>query len=265
MIGSPSKRLLWFAACVLLVACSAEREALPPVLVEAPPLQQAPVSQPAPTVEPSPARARLPIATPERSYMGREIAQTVHWTGAEWLIRETREDEENASALLDALALQPGQTVCDLGCGNGYHTLRIAERVGDEGRVLAVELQPQMLTLLRRRAEEAGVDNVEYLVSTETDPRLAEGSCDLILLVDVYHELADPEPVLAALRKALRPGGRVALVEFRAEDPDVPIKPLHKMSKEQIRREWTANGFQVAGEFDELPWQHLVFLTPDAR
>jgi ubiquinone/menaquinone biosynthesis C-methylase UbiE len=150
--------------------------------------------------------------------------------------------------------------VCDLGCGNGYHALRIARRVGPEGLVYGVDVQPQMLSMLRRRAEREGLDNIERIVGTVADPRLEPGSCDLILLVDVYHELSYPEQMLTALRRALRPGGRVALVEFRAEDPDVPIKPLHKMSKDQIRREWEANGFEVESEFDELPWQHLVFL-----
>lgn len=205
------------------------------------------------------------IVLPPRadSYMGREIAQTMHWRGADWLLRETREDEENAARMIDALGVETGQAVCDLGCGNGYHTLRLAERVGPDGTVYAVDVQPQMLSMLRRRAERAGLDNIEFLLGTVADPRLPPNSCDLILMVDVYHELAYPELMLAEIRQALKPGGRVALVEFRAEDPEVPIKPLHKMSKEQIRREWEANGFEIVGDFDELPWQHLVFLARD--
>lgn len=203
------------------------------------------------------------LPPPAETFMGRQIAQTMHFRGADWLLRETREDEENASRMLDELGLEPGMVVCDLGCGNGYHTLRIAERVGPEGKVFAVDVQPQMLSMLRRRAEKAGLDNIERIVGTVADPRLPPSSCDLILLVDVYHELSYPELILAAVRAALRPGGRVALVEFRAEDPDVPIKPLHKMSKEQIRLEWESHGFRVVGEFDELPWQHLVFLARD--
>ena len=198
------------------------------------------------------------------NYMGREIAQTMHWGGAEWLVRDSRQHEEDTDTLLDALALGPGMAVCDLGCGNGFHTLRIAERVGPQGVVYAVDVQPQMLSLLRRRAERAGLDNIERIVGTATDPQLPDASCELILMVDVYHELAYPELMLQAVRRALKPGGRAAVVEFRAEDPEVPIKPRHKMSKAQIEREWTANGFRVVGSFDELPWQHLVFFARDA-
>lgn len=200
------------------------------------------------------------LPPPVATYMGREIAQTMHWRGADWLLRETREDEEHVTLLLDNLGLEEGMSVCDLGCGNGYHALRIARRIGPEGTVYGVDVQPQMLSMLRRRAEREGLTNIERIVGTVADPRLEPDTCDLVLLVDVYHELSYPEQMLASIRAALRPGGRVALVEFRAEDPDVPIKPLHKMSKAQIRREWEANGFEILSEFDELPWQHLVFL-----
>jgi len=200
------------------------------------------------------------LPPPVATYMGREIAQTMHWRGADWLLRETREDEEHVTQLLDNLGLEEGMAVCDLGCGNGYHALRIARRIGPEGTVYGVDVQPQMLSMLRRRAEREGLDNIERIVGTVADPRLEPDTCDLVLLVDVYHELSYPEQMLASIRASLRPGGRVALVEFRAEDPDVPIKPLHKMSKAQIRREWEANGFEILSEFDELPWQHLVFL-----
>lgn len=266
----------------LVAACSVDREAphadpprtgvtevseavAPPTVVDA---DRGADAAPDEVVEDLGPPAEVPVVEPETSspdvppvrYMGREIAQTMHYSGAEWLIRATREDEESASAMVDALGIERGQSVCDLGCGNGYHTLRLAERVGVTGRIFAVDVQPQMLTMLKRRADKAGFTNVERIVGTAVDPRLADESCDLILMVDVYHELSYPELMLASLRKALRPDGLVALVEFRAEDPDVPIKPLHKMSKEQIRREWEANGFRVVREFDDLPWQHLMFL-----
>jgi ubiquinone/menaquinone biosynthesis C-methylase UbiE len=120
-----------------------------------------------------------------------------------------------------------------------------------------------MLSLLRERAKEHELNNIKPILGTPTDPGLPEGKVDLILCVDVYHEFSNPEEMLAAMRKSLKPGGRIALVEFRAEDPKVPIKPLHKMSKQQILREWPANGFKLVEQFDKLPWQHLMFFAAD--
>ncbi|TDJ77573.1 MAG: methyltransferase domain-containing protein [Planctomycetota bacterium] len=198
------------------------------------------------------------LPPPLTHYEGREIAQTMHWKGAEWLLRETRESEEHTARLLAALAVKPGQVVCDLGCGNGFHTLLLAELVGPGGKVFAVDIQQQMLDMLRVRAAEAQLDNIERILGTLADPKLPPDSCDLVLLADVYHEISYPEQVLAGIRSALRPDGRVVLVEFRAEDPDVPIKRLHKMSKAQIRKELEGNGFRLVEEFDELPWQHVM-------
>ena len=159
------------------------------------------------------------------------------------------------------LGLSPGDVACDIGAGNGYHSLKMARAVGPSGKVLAVDIQPQMLDLLDARAREAGVTNVQRVLSAQTDPKLPDGACDLILLVDVYHELEDPAAMLGHLRRALSPKGRIALLEFRAEDPNVPIKELHKMSKAQILREYEANGLKLSAEFDGLPWQHLMFFT----
>jgi len=201
-------------------------------------------------------------------YLGRRIARTMHWTGAPWLLRETREDEENGDALRDWLAVKAGDAVCDLGCGNGYHTLPMARAVGAEGRVFAVDLQPEMLMLLRERAAEESLENLEYVEATVDDPRLPEASCDLVLLVDVYHELSHPVRVLDHIRRALRPGGQVVLVEFRSEDRSVPIKLRHKMSKAQVLREMAAGGFELARETDGLPWQHVMSFevaAPDPR
>ena len=194
-------------------------------------------------------------------YMGRVIAPAMsfHGGGASWLLRRLREDEERTSVLIPELRLKPGQVVCDLGCGNGYHALLMAPLVAPGGKVIGVDIQQEMLDDLKRRAALAKAANVETLLGAVHDPRLPEGSCDLILLVDVYHEFSHPEHMLAAMRKALKPGGVVALVEFRGEDDDVPIKPEHKMTKAQIRKEWEANGFALAREFDGLPWQHLMF------
>ncbi len=186
------------------------------------------------------------------------------YLGAPWLIRSNREDEERATQLWDALAVQPGWTVCDLGAGNGYHSLELARRVGPEGRVLAVDIQPEMLAMLDERAQEAGIDNIQLIEGLSHDPRLPDASCDLVLMVDVYHELYHPSHTLRALYRALKPGGRVVLVEYREEDPDVPMYPDHKMSKAQVNKELTANGFVLDEEFDELPWQHVMFFKRDS-
>lgn len=211
----------------------------------------------------SPATRPAAEPRPLTHYMGRQIAQTMHWQGAAWLTREEREKEEDTKTLIKALDIRPGQTVCDLGAGNGFYTLQIAKLVGDQGKVIAQEVQPEMLQFLKQRAEKAGAKNVDYLLGTYTDPKLPPNSCDLILLVDVYHEMSNPVEMLAGIRRALKPTGRLALVEFRAEDPDVPIKPLHKMSKAQILKELPPNGFKPVGEFDDLPWQHLMFFQRD--
>jgi ubiquinone/menaquinone biosynthesis C-methylase UbiE len=187
----------------------------------------------------------------------------MHYTGAPWLVRETREREERCSLMLTQLGAKPGMTVCDLGCGNGYHAVRLARLVGSQGRVLAVDVQSEMLELLKKRAHAAGVENIQCIRGQPHDPKLPEGEVDLILLVDVYHEFSHPELMLQAMRRALAPGGRIALVEYRAEDPDVPIKPLHKMSKQQILKEFPPNGFRLVREFDRLPWQHMMFFGRD--
>lgn len=194
-------------------------------------------------------------------YMGREIAQTMHYTGAPWLIRESRQREEDCETMLANLGIKPGMTICDMGCGNGFYSLKLAEMVGEEGKILAVDIQQEMLRLLQARAEEQGSDNVVTIRGEVDDPKLPEGEVDLILCVDVYHEFSHPEEMLAAMRKALKPEGRIALLEFRMEDPNVPIKLLHKMSKKQILKEFRANGFQLTSQFDKLPWQHMMFFV----
>lgn len=192
------------------------------------------------------------------SYLGRKIAQTMHYTGAQWLIRDAREREERCSMTLAHLGVRAGMTICDMGCGNGYYSLKLAKLVTPSGRVLAVDVQPQMLYMLRQRAEQAGVENITPILGSIHNPQLPTGSCDLILMVDVYHELSHPRRMLAAMRKALKPNGEIVLVEYREEDPKVPIKPLHKMSKKQILKEMSANGFKLSRQFDGLPWQHLM-------
>ena len=196
---------------------------------------------------------------PLNRYQGREIAQTMHYFGAPWLTRESRQREEDCATMLAQLRLKPGMTVCDMGCGNGFYTLKMAAAVSEPGRVYAVDIQPEMLRLMEARAAEEDLENITSVLGTVVDPKLPENSLDLVLLVDVYHEFSNPEEMLTAIRRCLKPDGVAVLVEFREEDPDVPIKPLHKMSKAQIHKEWGPNGFRLVREFDDLPWQHMMF------
>jgi ubiquinone/menaquinone biosynthesis C-methylase UbiE len=210
------------------------------------------------------AQENTDIIPPARSkYMGRTIAQTMSFHGAPWLVRENREEEERPSAVLPQLGLRPGMVVCDLGCGNGYYTLLMAPQVAPGGKVLAVDIQQEMLHLLKLRSQEQGIDNVEPLLGTIVDPKLPAGQVDLVLLVDVYHEFSHPEQMLRAIRDSLSETGLVALLEYREEDRSVPIKPLHKMSKRQILKEYRANGLRLAKQYDGLPWQHLMFFERD--
>ncbi len=199
------------------------------------------------------------IPPPLKRYKGRRIAPTMHYSHAAWLLRDVRQQEEDCEQLLQVLDVQPGQTICDLGCGNGFYTLRLAEMVGPEGKVLAVDIQPEMLSMLNERLEQANIHNVEPILGSVIDPHLPDASVDLMLLVDVYHEFSHPVHMLRAIRKALKPGGRMVLVEFRLEDPNVPIRLEHKMSKKQILREIPPNGFKLVREYDKLPWQHVMW------
>ncbi|MEM7392563.1 MAG: class I SAM-dependent methyltransferase [Verrucomicrobiota bacterium] len=194
-----------------------------------------------------------------RIYKGRVIAQTMHWMGAEWLLRKEREREESTQLMMRNLGLKEGQSACDLGSGNGYHTLMMADIVGKEGKVVAVDIQKEMLDMLNDRAKEKGIGNVKTILGELHDPKLPANAFDLVLIVDAYHEFSHPVHMLEGIRQSLKPTGRLALVEFRTEDPKVPIKKLHKMSKKQIMKEIPPNGFKLVGEFDELPWQHLMF------
>jgi len=193
------------------------------------------------------------------AYQGRVIAQTMHWQGAAWLIRHKRDNEEATLKMREELKLKPGMAVCDMGSGNGYHTLPMAAAVGKEGKVFAVEVQPEMIEMLHKRAAEKGITNIVSIIGESHDPKLPAGSCDMILLVDVYHEFSHPEQMLAGMKKALKPDGVIVMVEFRAEDDSVPIKPEHKMTKAQINKELISNGFKLVREFEDLPWQHMMF------
>ena len=192
-------------------------------------------------------------------YMGRQIAYTMHSAGAKWLIRQEREKEESTKEMIKALQLKEGMTVADVGCGNGYHSLVMAKLVGDRGKVLCVDIQQKMLDLLKQRAKKENISNYELIKGKYTDPMLPKGKVDLILLVDAYHEFTDPGNMLKKMRESLSGNGVLVLVEFRSEDKSVPIKEDHKMSKAQIEKELSGNGFKLVRSYDKLPWQHLLF------
>jgi ubiquinone/menaquinone biosynthesis C-methylase UbiE len=208
-------------------------------------------------------KARLPQQETPGTYMGRWIADMMSYQEADWLVRPEREQEEQPEKMLDALKIPKGATVADVGAGVGYTSLRLARRVGPAGTVLATNLQPQMLKMLVENARVARVKNIRPIRCTATETGLPDGQVDLVLMVDVYHECSDPEATLQSLRKALKPGGRLVLVEFRGEDPEVPIKPEHMMTVAQVRRELEPQSFVFKQTFEFLPWQHiLVFEKP---
>ncbi len=191
-------------------------------------------------------------------YLGREIAQVMGHEGADWLERPERELEENSALLLAALKLQPGDAVADIGAGTGYYTRRLAKLVGEKGTVYAVDIQPEMLELLTNKLAQAGVTNVKPVLGTLTDPKLPRASVDAILMVDVYHEFSHPYEMAAAMVEALRPGGRLIFVEFRGEDPAVPIKRVHKMTEAQVRQEMAVQPLTWVETLRVLPWQHII-------
>lgn len=198
-------------------------------------------------------------------YMGREIAIVMGHQAAEWLDRPEREQEENPSKLLEVLKFKPGEVVADIGAGSGYYTFRIAEKVGAKGKVYAVDIQPEMLALMRKRMTERRITNVELLEGTETDPKLPAGAIDTILMVDVYHEFSHPWEMTTAMLTALRPGGRMVFVEFRLEDESIPIKLVHKMTQKQVRKEMEPHPLNWARTIDTLPWQHVIIFEKKAQ
>lgn len=178
--------------------------------------------------------------------------------GADWLERSEREAEENPTRAIQLMDLDKGMVVADIGAGVGYYAFRIAELVGPTGKVYANEIQPEMLALLKKRQRKNKINNVEPLLGTERDPKLPDASCDVILMVDVYHEFSHPQDMLAKLRAALKPNGRLIFLEYRKEDPYVPIRPEHKMSVKEVRLEVESEGFVLDKVVEELPWQHVI-------
>ena len=192
---------------------------------------------------------------------GRRFAPVMGYQGAEWLERREREQEEEPDVALDALKIPKGASVADIGAGSGYITERLAARVGATGRVFANDVQPQMLEILSRRLAMKQITNVTLVQGTVDDPKLAPASVDLELMVDVYHELSRPQVMLRHLREALRPGGRLVLLEYRKEDPTIPIKPEHKMSVAEAKLEVEAEGFTLSKVDEALPRQHILIFT----
>jgi ubiquinone/menaquinone biosynthesis C-methylase UbiE len=191
-------------------------------------------------------------------YMGREIAQVMGHLAADWLERPEREKEEKPNKLLGALKLKEGDVVADIGAGSGYFTFRIAKRVGAKGKVLAVDIQPEMLEIIRKRMKERKVDNIEPIEGTETDPKLPANSVDLILMVDVYHEFSFPYEMTEAMVRSLKKGGRLVFVEYRKEDPRVYIKLVHKMFEKQVIKEMAPHALRFVKTMEDLPTQHIV-------
>jgi len=190
--------------------------------------------------------------------MGREIAQVMGHESAEWLERPERATEENPEVLIEQLRLKPGEVVADIGAGTGYFSRRLARKVGATGKVLAVDIQPEMLTLLTNRMAAIGITNVVPVLGTATDPMLPAACVDLVLMVDVYHEFDFPREMMQAICRSVKPGGRVVFVEYRGEDPALAIKPLHKMTEVQVKREMSVLPLDWIRTVEALPRQHII-------
>jgi ubiquinone/menaquinone biosynthesis C-methylase UbiE len=196
---------------------------------------------------------------------GRHIAPVMGAGGADWLVRPEREAEEAPDAALDAIGIPRGGTVADVGAGVGYFTWRLAERVGPTGRVFANDIQPVMLERLRKNMDAHNLTNVQAVLGTEDDPKLPAGRMDLVLLVDVYHEFSQPQKMLRKIHESLKPDGRLVLLEYRKEDPNVPIRPEHKMSVAEVQEEVTPEGFRFEKNLTTLPRQHILIFRKSVQ
>ena len=190
-------------------------------------------------------------------YEGREISQVMGFLGKDWLERASREREEGIGLALENLPISASSVVADIGAGSGYYTFRIAPLV-PEGKVYAVEIQDEAIDYLDRRSEELGFQNVFTIKGEEKSPNLPEGEVDLVVMVDVYHELSYPREMLQSIYKSLKPDGKILLLEYRGEDPSINIKPLHKMTERQAKKELKANGFELIENGKFLPIQHFL-------
>jgi precorrin-6B methylase 2 len=209
-------------------------------------------------------RQKTDINSTGKWYMNREIAPVMSYHGAGWLERPEREKEEQASKLYPPLKIKAGDVVCDMGAGSGYHTMKLSELVGEKGKVYAVDVQPQMLEILGKRLKDNNVKNVKLIKGTETDPKLPKGELDLILMVDVYHEFTHPYEMTEKMVESLKPGGRLVFVEYRLEDPNVPILTLHRMSQLQVKREMSEFPLRHVETQKHLPWQHVIIFEKES-
>ena len=192
---------------------------------------------------------------------GRRFAQTMSVEGADWLDRSERDLEENPDRAIDVLKLEKGSTVADVGAGSGYMTVKLAKKVGPQGKVYANDIQQGMLDLLSKRVTKSKLTNVSTVLGTQDDPKLPADTLDLVIMVDVYHELSQPQVMLRHIRDSLKPGGRLVLLEYRKEDPDIPIRPEHKMSVADAKLEVEAEGFKLTKTNEDLPRQHILIFT----
>ncbi len=191
-------------------------------------------------------------------FMGREIAQVMGHLAADWLERLEREQEERTDVMIESLKFREGEVVADIGCGSGYIARRIAKKVGKMGSVYGVDIQQEMLDILMKRMAMFRIDNVKPVLGTITDPKLPPNSCDTMILVDVYHEFDHPYEMIQGMLRGLKRGGRIVFVEFRGEDPNVPIKLVHKMTEAQIKKEMSIHSLEHVETLGVLPWQHIA-------
>ena len=187
-------------------------------------------------------------------FLGREIAHVMGHQASDWLERPEREAEEKTDLMIESLRFREGEVVADIGCGSGYIARRIAKKVGPSGTVYGVDIQQEMLDLLAMLR----IENVKPILGEVTDPKLPPASCDTMIMVDVYHEFDQPFEMMQNMLRALKPGGRIVFVEFRGEDPDVPIKPLHKMTEAQVKKEMALHDVEWVETIGKLPWQHVI-------
>ncbi|MBI3209026.1 MAG: methyltransferase domain-containing protein [Candidatus Solibacter usitatus] len=195
----------------------------------------------------------------------RKFADVMGFGGAPWLERSERDAEEAPEMALDAIGIKPGMIIADVGSGTGYFSRRMAKRTGAAGKVYAVDIQPRMIQSLQEYSKREGITNIEGIVSTANDPKLPAASIDMILMVDVYHEFSKPQEMLRKMRAALKPGGRMILLEYRKEDPKVPIRLEHKMTVGEAKAEIEAEGFRLDKVISSLPRQHILIFVPTAN
>jgi len=193
-------------------------------------------------------------------YLGREIARVMGHQGISWLERPEREQEEGLTLLVESLKLQPGMVVADIGAGSGVISVRLARQIGPSGKVMAVDIQKEMLQALEIKCKGLGIPNVQGVLGTTRSPNLDDDSVDLAIMVDVYHEFDFPYEMLQAISRSLKPGGRVVFVEYRKEDPTIPIKEVHKMTEEQVKKEANEPGLNLkwVETLEKLPRQHII-------